>query len=260
MTNQKLPYQEMEINTAEIIVPQYSYQRKLEPWRAKLIAANFDERIANRPKVSFRDGNYYAFDGQHTLEARKILNGGKDLMVTCRVYYGLTEEEEAMLFAKQFGVSRALSAGDEIRARVCGKDSEAVNFLRATESLGINLDYTQNLGENRIGCIRTAFNAYQRVGEENYVEALRIIQEAWEGVPHSLRREIVRAMAEFVNLYQREYDRDRLLENLKKNDPLTIYRKGMEMGIRMAGYKKYLYQILLIYNESDEQSALPLKF
>ena len=62
--------------------------------RVRRIAAEFDERIANEPKVSDRGGRYYVFDGQHTIAARKFLNGGKDLPIRRKVFYGLTESDE----------------------------------------------------------------------------------------------------------------------------------------------------------------------
>jgi len=226
----------------------------------KKIATHFDEHLANMPKVSYRDGNYYVFDGQHTIEARKQRNGDQDLPLTCRVYYGLTEEEEALLFAQQFGYSEAVRSGDKMRAKIFGKDPEALDFKRATESVGIHLDYSQNLGENRIGCINTAFRAFQKVGEETYVEALSILKEAWNGEPYSLRSENVRALVDFVDLYKGEYKRKRLVEKLRSVDPLTIYRKGQEMGISMAGRKKYLFQVWALYNGSSKKTALPLKF
>ncbi len=253
-------YDELDINTAEILVPRSTYQRTLSPNRVKRIVNHFDERIANKPKLSYRDGNYYVFDGQHTIAARRMLNGGEDLPVTCRVYYGLTEKDEALLFAQQFGFSDVLTAGAKMRAMIYGEDPEALAFLDANNSIGIDLDYTQNLGENRIGCISTAFRAFQRVGRENYIEALSILKDAWNGEPHSLRGQTVRAIIEFVDLYKGEYNRDRLVERLQNVDPLTIYRKGQAMGVNMAGYKKYLYQVFLIYNGSTKKNALPLKF
>lgn len=32
------------------------------------------------------------------------------------------------------------------------------------------------------------------------------------------------------------------------------------MGVNMAGYKKYLYQVFCIYNGSGKKKALPIKF
>ena len=50
------PYHEMCLNSSELIVPRDTYQRALHPARVARIAKEFDERVANEPKISFRDG------------------------------------------------------------------------------------------------------------------------------------------------------------------------------------------------------------
>ncbi len=42
-------------------------------------------------------------DGQHTIEGCILLNGGEDRPILCKVYTGLTMEQEALLFAEQNG-------------------------------------------------------------------------------------------------------------------------------------------------------------
>ena len=102
------------------------------------IAAAFDPRLLNPPKISYRNGHYYVFDGQHTIAVLKLLNGGKDLMVRCIVYTGMTESEEALLFAQQTGESARLTPGDKMRAMIYGGDPECMAFLKATESVGLD--------------------------------------------------------------------------------------------------------------------------
>ena len=80
----QLTYNMERINTANIITTRY--QRTLDKKKVDRIVANFDERVANEPKVSLRNGKYYVFDGQHTIAARKKLNGGKDLLILCKVF------------------------------------------------------------------------------------------------------------------------------------------------------------------------------
>ena len=128
----------------------------------------FDERIANEPKVSYRDNRFFVFDGQHTIAARKLLNNGEDLPVKCKVYFDMTEKDEALLFAQQTGVSAPLSAGARLRANIFGGDPIAIAFLEANNDIGIEIDYDQERGLNRIGCIQTAYDAYNSIGEERY--------------------------------------------------------------------------------------------
>jgi hypothetical protein len=66
----KYNYKTIIIPASQLISPRETYQRELFSPSATEIAGKFDERIANEPKVSYRDGKYYVFDGQHTIGAR----------------------------------------------------------------------------------------------------------------------------------------------------------------------------------------------
>ena len=253
-------YKEIPINSRNLEPPREAYQRPLNMARVERIAAEFDEHIANEPKVSFRNGHYYVFDGQHTIAARKYRNNGRDLPILCKVYYGLSEAEEALLFVQQTGLSAAVTAGIRIRARIFAGDPEAVAFQRATEAMGYVLDFGQERGLKRIGCISTAFNEYRMTGDERYRETLRILMEAWGGDPDSVRAETLQAMSRFVDLYYGEYNHDRLVRQCAKTHPLTIYRKGKALTGDIPGYKKYLLQIFNIYNGTSRKTCLPLKF
>ena len=63
MMNIPHTYREMTISSAQMEVPREAYQRNFNVNRAKKIAEEFDERIANEPKVSFRDGRYFVLMG-----------------------------------------------------------------------------------------------------------------------------------------------------------------------------------------------------
>ena len=259
MSKTELAYKVLDINTANLEIPRETYQRKLEPDRVQCIVKSFDERIANEPKVSYRDGHYYVFDGQHTIAARTFMNGNKDLNVRCKVYLGMSEKEEALLFAQQTGASAKLSAGARIRALIYGGNPEAVQFQKATQAVGLRLDYEQEKGLKRLPCISTAFKVFQKLGTERYMEMLQIILSAWNGAPDSFRRENVQGIAYFIDLYHDEYDPKRLVKRLQRVDPLHIYREGKATGLNFAGYKKYLYQVLLIYN-GKSKNVLEQKF
>lgn len=256
----KFTYREMTLSSSQLEVPRETYQRNFNVNRAKRIAEEFDERIANEPKVSYRDGKYFVFDGQHTIAARKLINGGEDVPIKCKVYFDMTEQDEAMLFAQQFGVSAPLTAGARIRALIFGGDPIAIEFMEVNKNIGIQLDYDQERGLNRIGCIQTAFDAYMRIGEERYKEAMNILKTAWNGEPDSFRAENVLAMTHFVDLYHDEYCHHRLITRLRLVDPLTIYREGRATGVNLAGYKKYLMQVFRIYNGNSKKHSLQIKF
>ncbi len=180
MNSIKTLYKLMEVSSRDLEIPD-AYQRKLNTERVAKIVAGFNERIANEPKVSFRDGHYYVFDGQHTIVARKHMNGNNDLPILCKVYYGMTEADEALLFAMQTGYSAALTPSAKLRANLRGEDKASGEFYAATEEAGLHVGFERGGGTGRILCINTAFAEFRRVGAELYKEALTILLEAWGG-------------------------------------------------------------------------------
>ena len=159
------PYQLMVIHSSKLVYPRQIYQRGIQYERVAKIAAEFNEYIANEPKVSYRDGIFYMIDGQHTTEGRILRNGGKHLPILCKVYTGLTQEQEALLFAEQTGHSAPLTAGMRLRAKVAGRYKLSIAFLDATNRMGLKIDYYQQYSDCRIGCVGTALSMYKLIGD-----------------------------------------------------------------------------------------------
>ncbi len=247
------------LNSKDLEVPRKLYQRSLNAGRVESIVAHFDERIANEPKVSYRDGRYFVVDGQHTLAARVQMNGGKPILIRCKVYYALSEKQEALMFAEQFGESAALTVGAKFRALLFGEDPEAIAFRNATESTGIKLSFTGTRRNCQLCCLKTAFGCFKRVGSALYTESLRIIVDAWGGRPDSLRAEVIMAVVGFVEMYADEYNRKRLVTRLRASDPRMIAHNA-KMDVNLAGLRKYINQVFRIYNGSCVKNALPMRF
>ena len=124
------------VNSA-LLFPCMEYQRLLRTGKVASIAENFSEYVANEPKVSYRDGRFYVFDGQNTVEARRTCNGGKDVTIRCKVFYGLTKEDEATLFAIQTGNATCLTAGERLRANLVAENPDALYFVEITSNAGV---------------------------------------------------------------------------------------------------------------------------
>ena len=107
MNNYNTKFKYCQLN-ARLLVVDKAYQREIQQDRVKRIVANFNPALVNPIKVSHRDGRYYVFDGQHTLASLRMQNHSPSLMVDCKVYEGLSQEDEARLFAEQNGISRAV--------------------------------------------------------------------------------------------------------------------------------------------------------
>ena len=91
----------MDLNTKDLVSNQ-PYQRDIDQKEVAYIVSNFDLHQFGVIKVSFRDGKYYVYDGQHRITAFKIVNGNQDGFIRCEVHYGLTYEDEARYFAEQY--------------------------------------------------------------------------------------------------------------------------------------------------------------
>lgn len=254
------PYEEKLVSSALLEIPRNTYQRSLNPERVKRISHSFDERIANEPKVSLRDGHYIVFDGQSVIAARVDHNDGEELPIRCKVYTGLSAKDEARLFANQTGFGTPPSIGMKLRALVYAGDPEACGFLKATEEIGLRIDYGQHKGRKRVACISAALTEFRKLGATKYQAAMKMILDGWDGDPDSLRAETVTGVCRFMDLYYGEFDPKRLVKRFRTVDPLKIFRDGKAMGDSMPGYKKYLYQVLLIYNGASVKTALPMKF
>ena len=197
----------------------------------------------------------------HTIEGCILLNGGEDRPILCKVYTGLTMEQEALLFAEQNGHAAPLSAGIRLRAKVVGGDAPSKAFVAATNRAGLSLNYdSMQLSDYRIGCVGTALKLYDQLGEEIYCEALRHIVEAWEGRPDSFRAAVLRGVMYFVQLYHGQYSAERLVRALGSVHPMELYRISRDNPAKLPGWRRYVYPIYTTYNGKCRKDALPMKF
>ena len=100
--------------------------------------------------------NGYILDGQNTVEARRTCNGGMELPIRCKVFYGLTKEDEATLFAIQTGNATCLTAGERLHANLVAENPDALYFVGITPNAGVEFAYDGIREPWKIYCIETA--------------------------------------------------------------------------------------------------------
>lgn len=246
-TKTTLTYAVEEIDSHLLEIPREEYQKPLNEKRVSQIVAEFDEKIANEPKVSYRDGHYYVFDGQHTVAARVMRNNNKNLKIRCKVYKDLTPEQEALLFAAQTGFAAKPTPGNRLRAKLFAKDKEAMDFNTATEKCGFLLDVNGARSDFHILCINTVMKMYKKLTPEQYHEALDILRDSWNGKSDSLLNEVIVAVCEFVHVYDGLYNRSTLVNALSKAEPRAI-SQAVKSDFEHPGFRKYVVPILELYN------------
>ena len=203
----------------------FSYQRKIDSARVERIVNSFDPRLANEVKVSFRDGKFYVFDGAHTLSALKRIHGEETFMVDCKVYYGLSYEDEAYLFALQSGESRDVAFNTRLRALMLSGSQEATDFRAHTAQAGFQLaDGAGSATKNTIAAIAKAYRLYKEYGPEQYVQILQLLSDTWNGAAWSVTGYLLGGVAVFL----REYGADNceLVQDVRSLAPDLILLGG----------------------------------
>lgn len=177
-------------------------QRKLNPMRVLKIQREFSPMVANPIKVSFRDGKYYIFDGMHTRAAIRRINGKDNFPILCRVFHGLTEQDEAKLFAAQFGYAEKVPLAYRLRALNVAEDPDVLDFLDTTRKCGFDITLGSHIAHHGgIAATCNAFKAFEDLGREKYSRMLMLLHRTWAGENWSVSRYMLRGMARFMKMY-----------------------------------------------------------
>lgn len=245
-------YEFKKINTKFLVVSE-NYQRRLDTKKVDKIVKNFDPGLVNVIKVSHRNGKYYVFDGQHTMEALKKRQGGKDIMVECKIFYGMTEVDEANYFAQQNGITKRVDTRDKFRALCFAGDEKALTITKIVESVGLQINLTNgSKGDNKIVAVGSLQKMYDKLGDKGFEDALSIIKNAWGGDKESLSNEILMGMTVLMKKCGDSLDEEKLIEKLSKVSPRVIIREAKVY--KDGGDSRFAREMLNAYNKGLRES------
>lgn len=246
-------YEYRKMNTKELMVDDL-YQRKIDPKRIARMVKNYDPCLVNAIKVSYRDGKYYIFDGRHTSVMEKTVRGkGKDVVVDCKVFTGLTRLDEMELFVAQNGESAVVPVLAKLRALYNFGDPDVTGMVGAAQCAGVRVDFTNGQATNKVTAVGTLLKIYMRNPRDQYIDMLSMIRNAWQGVPDSFVREILTGVELFYNKYFGEFNTKDLSKSLSKVATVQIVREGKSIGTAAANYARV---ILRIYNTGRTKHRL----
>ena len=251
----KETYEEKYINSS-MIQSDPVYQREISEPRVRRIIKEFDPRLVNPPKVSFRDGKYYVFDGQHTIAALVAMNGGKSTAIRCHVFYGLTQLDEAALFIAQTKLTARVSTIDTFRALYKIGDPEVCEMVRLAQSAGVIVDFKKGQTKHHVVAVKALFKAYQLLTADQFVKMLTVIDQAWDGDPVSFCAEILGGASVFFNTYNGRFKPTELRNKLKKVYPWEIVREGKASNSHGNNGAIFARVILRHYNKNRTTNYL----
>lgn len=235
------------------------YQRGRREAKIESIIKNYNPNLVNPLKVSLRDGQYWVYDGQHTLEAHRKMKGNNDFLIACIVHHGLTYEEEARLFALQDGESTKVGASDQVKALEEAKDEDTIAFLTATRESGFDIIPGRRLSRN--GCIAAVAKAkecYKKLGDHEYRHILKLLKDTWDGEKWSVENTILAGMCLLLKTYGAEVDDNRFMKKMAGVDATDINRiAGRYYDLSMPF--RYAMAMATIYNKGGAKGTLKLR-
>ena len=221
------------------------YQRKLDTNRVNKIVKEFNGDLFNEPKVSYRDGQFWVFNGQHTIAAWKKFFDNEDKLIQCKVFKGMTWLEECEAFIAQNGISKDPTTNEKLSAALEAKRPDVVGMVAGAELAGFSVNFKNSKNTpNTICAVSAAFKAFIRLGAEQYIDMLTAINEAWKGDPDAVCAQIINAMALFYKTYKGNFRREDLVKSLHKITPASIIRNGRQVGTKNG----FAREIVKAYN------------
>lgn len=223
-----------------------TYQRDLEQNRVNNIASSWDPLRFRLPLVSYRDGKYYIFDGQHTVAAWQTKF--EDKLIPCLVYRGLTWHDEAEAFVDQNKLRKSITTNDRLKALYNMGNLDVVAMKTDAESCGVIVDFKK--GKSQYRCVATAalFKAYKALNREQFKAMLKMILDLWEGDTDSLSADIICGFYQFYKKYYGKFTEKDFKKSFEKISVTSIIRDGKDYG----GSREVKYSSLILkqYNKN----------
>lgn len=238
------------------------YQRPVNPKEVDRLIREWDDRLFDPIIVSFRDGKFFVVDGQHRIAALRKMNNGNGVMVKCKVYSGLTYEQEADLCYKLDKAKKRLSLSQSTNALAeSGADAEVTEVKRLVESCGFVWALGKSHGKTgEIVSTRALMNAYRQLNGPAFSRMLSLIWDAWQGDPRSLTAAVISGMALFLKTYGTELDDKAFIKRLSAVDPDEINRRGRADFSTNNAALRFARVILEKYNGQRGGKKLPYRF
>lgn len=235
-----------------------TYQRDLDMAEVDKIIREYNKNLVNPLKVSYRDGQYWVFDGQHTLEAHRKMKGSSDFQIACIVYHGLTYQEEAKLFALQRGAAKNVQTTYLVNALKEAEDTETLRFLLATEESGFEIEPGKKV--KRDGCIcaiKKALDCYKTLGDEDYRRMLKLLKETWHGQKWSISNYILAGMCILMKYFGDDLTEKRFIKKLSGVTESEI-KQAASVYYSLSMPYRFALGIGSLYNKNGGKGTLPL--
>lgn len=244
------------------LVSSQKYQRDLDELDKRLvssIARNFDPHKLGVLEVSYRNGKYYVFDGQHRLAGLLRRFRNEDFYVNCNVHFDLSYEDEARYFAEQNKGVAKLTPYQTMNGYIEAKDKDAMEIQATLNSVGLRLARSRNdVCDNAIVCVRLITRLHKKFPLEDFEAIIRLVKTTWNGDKESLDGRVIGGTAVFYEAYKDMFDPSRFIKSLRVVRPREIIVLG-NSDLNATGDLRFAKAIYQKYNKCLREK-LPYRF
>ena len=207
----------------------YTYQRQPIMKKVNKIAKSFDPDILGVIICSMReDGSIAVIDGSHRVHALRM-KGLNDSTVNALVYFSLTIQEEAKIFAMLNQEHTKPNTTDIFKAGIVSGDEETIAINKILNSLGLIIGVGP--GDNKVRAISTIRRVYRNAGEKVLRDTLYTIKSAYGDSSSTMRDVLISAVAIVYNRYGAKIEVSRMITTLQKfGNPNQLIGNAKSIG------------------------------
>jgi len=165
-------------------------QRKFLKAHAEAIAMMLDLDKIGKPVLNFRDGHWYVVDGQHRIAALRLF-GFTDEVILCECFDGLTLKQEAELFLGR-NYAKAPAIFQKYGVALTAERAMETDIERTVLAQGLKV--AQGKQDGATSAITALVFVYDQGGPDVLGRTLRILRDAYGGVPGTLTSSLIRGV------------------------------------------------------------------
>ena len=237
------PMRIMRLNIKSIRMD--DYQRDVNNTKVDRIVASYDIHRDRPIEISYRNGEYWCFDGQHRVRAHEKMG---NTTILAQVHYGLTYHDEAALFAKQHENEQHVSVRDRWKASVKAgnKIPETKEIISICKEQGFEIADHSDTNPNVISCINEVQKIYSKHGVNGMRTMLWVIRTAWDNEIGATHRDIVAGIGRIMNSFKLDdAGWNRLRDKLAETTPKKFMR-----SMKTRGGKASAICMVQMYNKN----------
>ena len=234
----------------------YTYQRQPIMKKVNKIAKNFDSDILGVIICSMReDGSIAVIDGSHRVHALRM-KGLNDSTVNALVYFSLSIQEEAKIFAMLNQEHTKPNTTDIFKAGIVSGDEETIAINKILNSLGLIIGVGP--GDNKVRAISTIRRVYRNAGEKVLRDTLYTIKSAYGDSSSTMRDVLISAVAIVYNRYGAKVEVSRMITTLQKfGNPNTLIANAKSIGVNASSVTASALPFVIVnaYNQQDARKS-----